>query len=682
MAPLGASGCYLSHAILGDRPDASSPPEAGLADGGLDASLSDAPSDAGPEASIDAPPDRGAPPDGTLDTEPPEPLPPDPGLCRIEPAIHPFDDPVLEYRWPDGPVVRDDAIHVCMTPLVIDLEPEGDRIEPELVFVSYPALGRSPDPGILRIVDPRTHTTLSYPADPAEYGVLEATGNLAAGDIDGDGANEIVGFGTHSGTYAFRADGRLFWTSAYPTASDRGDLSRRSVSGGPAIADLDGDGRVEIAVGRSVISGETGELIWRGRESSGTGTNQFFGPLPCVADLDGDGRQEVIAGNTAFGPDGSPFWTAPVPDGICAVADILADAPGPEVVLVARGILRVLAGGSGAILWERPLEGRVTLIIGGPPTVADFDGDGRPEIGVANGGAYGVYDPECEGPGSPAGCADAGVLWTSDTSDASSSGTGSSVFDFNGDGHAEVVYNDEYHFRIYDGTSGRTLFRHRNSSRTRTENPTIADVDNDGDAEIVFAANAEAFFLRGFFTDPGVEVWGDARGRWVGARRIWNQHAYHIDNVEESGRVPRRERPSWEGLNAYRQNLREGGDVLRVPDLWGGRGEYECLSPSRAMLRVRVGNHGLERLGSGVVVAFYEGHPAAGGRRRGEALTRNPLEPGESEPVELEVELSRGADGRAPSWYAALDDPLEPAGGSVSECREDNNLVLIWRPEC
>ena len=129
---------------------------------------------------------------------------------------------------------------------------------------------------------------------------------------------------------------------------------------------------------------------------------------------------------------------------------------------------------------------------------------------------------------------------------------GSSVFDFNGDGRAEVVYNDEYYFRVYDGITGNPLFQHRNSSRTRTENPTIADVDNDGDAEIVFCANAEANFIRMFWTDPGIEIWGDARGRWVGAQRIWNQHAYSITNVEENGAIPADPEPSWEVLNAYR----------------------------------------------------------------------------------------------------------------------------------
>src|SRR6185503_3354938 len=132
--------------------------------------------------------------------------------------------------------------------------------------------------------------------------------------------------------------------------------------------------------------------------------------------------------------------------------------------------------------------------IGGAPTVADFDGDGNVEFGVAHGGAYGVYDPECVAAGRPSGCERVGLRWHTDTDDDSSSATGSSVFDFNGDGRAEVVYNDQYFMRVYDGTTGHALFDHRNSSRTRTENPAIADVDNDGDAEIIFAANAEANF--------------------------------------------------------------------------------------------------------------------------------------------------------------------------------------------
>ncbi len=35
--------------------------------------------------------------------------------------------------------------------------------------------------------------------------------------------------------------------------------------------------------------------------------------------------------------------------------------------------------------------------VGGPPTIADFDGDVLPEISAAGSGAYAVYDPGSRG---------------------------------------------------------------------------------------------------------------------------------------------------------------------------------------------------------------------------------------------------------------------------------------------
>jgi hypothetical protein len=673
---LGA--CYRSY---GRSTDGSS-----SSDGGLDARVADATIDGGRErdGAADARPDArlDAAPDAAPDSGPPlEGPPPVADRCRTEPTVHPFDDPVLEFRWPQGPVVHRDSVHVSMTPLVIDLDPsDSDQVEPELVFVSYPPLrGGEEPPGILRIVDPQTQETVSWPAEEGQLGVLEATTNLAAGDLDGDGRNEIVGIGSYSHTYAFRSDGTLLWDSPYPTARERGTLRSRSISGAPTLADLDGDGTVEVLVGRTVLEGATGELRFQPDGDTGRGRNSFLGPIACAADLDEDGTQEVIAGRTAFRANGDVMWSNDeAPDGLCAVADVLPEHAGPEVVLSGNGYLRLLDGQTGEQLWLRRLEGRVRISVGGAPTVADFDGDGRVEIGVAHGGAYGVYDPECEGPGRPETCTGEGLLWQAPTSDGSSSGTGSSVFDFNGDGQAEVVYNDEDYFRIYDGTTGRPLFQHRNSSRTRTENPTIADVDNDGDAEIVFCANAEAFFIRESWTDPGVEVWGDRRGRWVGARRIWNQHAYHITNVTETGQIPAEQTPIWRDANIYRQNLREDGDVLAVPDLWGGRGSYECLEEGRAELRIEVQNWGLERAGAGVVVGFYRGRPREG-NRIGQARTTRTLEPrGDSETVRFEVEL-----GSEPvTYYAVLDDPASEDGGTVDECLEDNNEVVVWQASC
>ncbi|MEO0325697.1 MAG: FG-GAP-like repeat-containing protein [Myxococcota bacterium] len=641
----------------------------------------DLPPDLAMDMGVDAPIDLDLP-----DLPPAPSTPPNPNVCRIVPEIFPFDAPVPEYTWPpdDEEILHRAAEHVSMTPLVVDLEPGDDgSIEPELIFVSYSRRGWSDQSGILRIVDPRTDTTTSYPPVEGETGVLEATSNLAVGDLDGDGRNEIVGLGPSAATFAFRSDGTLWWIGALPRAPDRGTLLR-SIGGGPTIADLDADGNPEVIVGRGVLNGEDGSVAWDADDEYWTGNNELLGPMNCVADIDDDGLQEVIAGPTVFEHDGVLKWHQPsIPDGFCAIADMIEDQPGPEIVMVSTGQLRILDRDDGTELYRRALEGRGPQIIGGAPTVADFDGDGDPEIGVAHGTAYAVYDQACDE--RDARCAGEGVLWREDTRDGSSAGTGSSVFDFNGDGRAEVIYNDEVNFRVYDGLTGRVLFQQRNSSRTRIENPTIADVDNDGDAEIIFPANAEAEFIEEFWTDPGVEVWGDRRGRWVGARRIWNQHSYYITNVEEDGSIPRVPEKSWETDNNYRQNLVEGSetDVLNVPDLWSPQGEVECLAPGRARFTVEVFNWGLENAGI-ATVGIYRGDPSLGDRVTEVRTTRPLLPRGDSEVVSVEVDLT----GEVVNYYAVLDDPIfddpdiESETGSIFECREGNNEILIWRPFC
>ena len=110
--------------------------------------------------------------------------------------------------------------------------------------------------------------------------------------------------------------------------------------------------------------------------------------------------------------------------------------------------------------------------------------------------------------------------WARITEDDSSRVTGSTVFDFNGDGAAEIVYNDECFFRIYDGLTGAVLFKHNSPSRTRIENAVVADVDNDGNAEIAFVSNNDASSCSQGNDHPnGLAVWGDASDTWVSQRR-------------------------------------------------------------------------------------------------------------------------------------------------------------------
>lgn len=158
--------------------------------------------------------------------------------------------------------------------------------------------------------------------------------------------------------------------------------------------------------------------------------------------------------------------------------------------------------------------------------MADFDGDGFPEVSVATNGMYAVFDT------------DGSLLWSTFTQDLSSAATGSSVFDFEGDGWAEVVYNDERKLRVYDGETGTVLFEADNPTATAYEYPVIVDVDGDAQAEIVVASNPY-----GASSLTGLTCYGDPS--WVSTRAIWNQHSYHVTNIEESGTVPSSESASW-----------------------------------------------------------------------------------------------------------------------------------------
>jgi hypothetical protein len=63
-------------------------------------------------------------------------------------------------------------------------------------------------------------------------------------------------------------------------------------------------------------------------------------------------------------------------------------------------------------------------------------------------------------------------------------------------------------------------------SGTLWEYPLVVDVDNDGQSEIVVTNNNYAYGVK-----AGVTVIGDLEQSWVPARKIWNQHAYHITNM-------------------------------------------------------------------------------------------------------------------------------------------------------
>ncbi|HJL17920.1 MAG TPA: hypothetical protein RMH99_19805 [Sandaracinaceae bacterium LLY-WYZ-13_1] len=599
---------------------------------------------------------------------------PEDAICRFVPPTGVF-EPVVEWSWTEEQAESIPAIvHVN--------DDDGDGT------VGSPA--DAPD-----VVVP---TWISYITDPhltalsgRDGSVLWQTGDEhvlcrqnqpAAGDLDGDGTVEILVLARSEGAddcrddprlLAFSHEGSLEWQSS----GRIGGLTENSNADGPAIANLDGRGRPEIVVSGSVLDAD-GRVLWhRETLAGGSGAN-----LPSVVDVDGDGDLEILDSHVAYHHDGTLLW-GPLErwaSGSTAVGWLVDTGAGPvpQVAVVDGAELAVLDAATGDVVFG-PLAYAEPGPLAGPPTLADFDGDGRPEIGVATANRYVVFDLQRPPPHE---------AWSVPSEDRTTGSVGSTVFDFDADGTAEVAYADECHLRILSGSGGLLWFA-SNTSGTAWEHPVVADVDADGNAEMVVVSNlrnddltecdARSMAFDGY--TRGVRVYGDRLDNWVSSRRIWNQHAYHIDNVREDGSIPTSPPRTWETHNTWRLNAVGEGTATLAPDLAvTALDGVTDACPAVGTLRARVANRGSRGVPAGVAVAFYAGSPASPGRLLGVAHTRDPLLSGASTWVEREVR-DLPASERVVQFFAVVDDDGAGAG-SHSECDERNNRSAAVSLDC
>lgn len=586
-------------------------------------------------------------------------------VCQVEEQCV---NDVCTPTWTHHDIAADDFPEwhqVVMTPMVGDLD--GDCV-PEIVFNSYRNSAYTTD-GILRVLRGDTGATVWSLGDEAYR--TDASAHPAIGDLDLDGQPEVVVPGEGRELIAVSADGTPLWISE--TYNFTG-----LKSGSPAIANMDGQGGPEIIYGRTVFD-SAGLIAWEAADGA-TGSSGGFGPLSCIADLDGDSRPELVAGATVYsftgtvGVDfvGAPLWTGTPDDGYCGIADFDGDGM-PEVATVNSGDIYLFDGLTGGLLASYAIPGGGA---GGPPNIADIDGDGIPDLGTAAADQYIVvtYD----------GVGAWNEIWIADTKDGSSQRTGSSVFDFDGDGRSEVIYADEWYLRIYPGTEpscpggagcdglmtdDEILFIDINSSRTRTENPVIADVDGDFKAEIIVSTNNES--AQGAIGDAGIEVLEDRLDNWVATLPVWNQHTYHVTNVNPDGTIPAVESPNWSTppaapYNSYRRNTQGELQTLCAPDLVPTDLMVNTIACPTLDMSARVLNQGCLGVGAGVNVAFYDG-----ANLLGVVQTIAAIPAGAAETVELVVE-----DAVAPPFdiIVVVDDDGSGAG-ALNECNEDNNAT-------
>jgi hypothetical protein len=450
------------------------------------------------------------------------------------------DEPEVQWAW-EG--VGSD-LHSYVIPLVANLTDDNDDDVvdmcdvPDVVVVGGPALGLFLPQGHIYVLDGETgnlHFAFSEP--------VSAISSPALGDIDDDGVPEIIAVKTNDRIVAFEHDGVLKWTTSFGSPG---------LQSAVALADIDNDGDVEILHGDDVIDHD-GNLVW----SASPGWDPFNFPInygaPTAADLDGDGDLEVLfSGNIAHHHDGSVYFDRSDLEGGYPQIANLDDDPEPEILLTSDDGISLLEHTGESIFENLTPTGDPT---GGfnwmrPAAIHDFDGDGQAEFALSSVEHYAVYE------------SDGTIAWVTDVSDETGQ-AGGTAFDFLGSGAADAIYADEWSMFVYDD-EGSVLLEIERTSATLIEYPVVADVDDDGSAEILVVSNPGWENLG----IPALQVIRDVEDRWIQARRIWNQHSYHVTNVSENGAIPQFEPPSWEMLNTFRTNAQiEGGAVCDPPEI-------------------------------------------------------------------------------------------------------------------
>ncbi len=459
-------------------------------------------------------------------------------------------------------------------------------------------------------------------------------------DLDDDGKPEVV-----VDQYVFDSKGCLLNET---TAVDQKYLNHGMLS---TVADVDLDGKPDLVRGDGIYGWNSTEKKWE--------LKPYFNQTALLAQLPGATKQPLghvaIADLGAYSVIPGKSATDKLPEVIVTSAETTGFAPDSTGTIRVQTITGEVVFGPIPLFHVKDKFGGH----GGAPTAGDFDGDGQVEFAAAANEFYVVYDPDCDTaapdagitrrPGGkcnrpanmtaygPTATVDAGyvyapssnplrgVLWAQPSQDRSSSETGSSVFDFNGDGQAEAVYRDECYLRVYKGATGEVLYSAPASSGTGQEEPVICDVDGDFATEIVVAratnsptcpATDPLFPGSGtFFKRGGFEVLRDSLDRWASSRAIWNQHAYDVTNVTENASIPKSSARlrNWEQptLNNFRQNSQGNLSSLALADLTVQMEKIAGLCSGQSgtiPVTARVCNRGTNPVQDGATIAFYA-HP-------------------------------------------------------------------------
>ena len=374
------------------------------------------------------------------------------------------------------------------------------------------------------------------------YCCSQPGGNMAIGDANGDGNVDLLITGTNLKINCYEIptglgvqSATLLWTSNV-TAGSRED--------GPFLADFNQDGTPEVYAANKIFSGTNGSLLVQPNGGTNNPVGQVAcGPclvagvwspaLPVAVDVLPDttclncSGLELVAGNTVYAIASNFSSMTPevsiagqgFSDGPVSVGDIDGDGDLDAALVVMQS-----PGIWGIVGWDLQTTGVLgfypfpSSTWAGRVNLADLDCDPELEMTVVSEDVIYFVDSDFQ------------LLSTFPVDDNSRS-TSVTAFDFDGDGTEEIVYRGESTLHILDGGTGVSLADTNCGSPTAVEFPVIADVDNNGDAEIITICGSS-------YRNGKLRIYDSGGAPWANARPVLNQHAYYNVNINDDLSVP------------------------------------------------------------------------------------------------------------------------------------------------
>ena len=461
------------------------------------------------------------------------------------------------------------AVFEMSVPLVGDID--GDGIV-EIVVAGQSTATNNFNCDSIKVFDGLHNTVKNKFKVEAFHGGF---GTIAMADVDKDGFAEVFvasNFAASAGNqgyiFCYKYDGTLKWKSAAVYTANATSHSYPYLK----ITDFNGDGIPEILANDRIFNAVTGDLLLDcGLIAGGLdyGTNGghnsyypggYFGNFSSDADMDGDALPEIVAGrniykisiNSLTNPalNSRTLLRSVIPgthstdlgDGYTSVADLNLDGTLDVIVLrqnpAARATKYLYAwdGKTGELLHTNivSLNDGNGSYGGSIPFVGDLDGDGVPEISFTLTSRLHAYklnkNAKTLNP----------MAWSPLTTTDGSGATTLTLFDFNQDNQMELVYRDQDNLRIVDGMTGQNKTTIPCFSWTMNEYPVVADVTGGGHANIVVlgkpaAASHGNGYLYVFEHDLSVS----GAIPWAPTRKVWNQWAYNVVNINEDLTVPK-----------------------------------------------------------------------------------------------------------------------------------------------